>query len=101
MPAPRTTRTLCALLTVAAAFGRAAAARAEEGWLLDAELAGAIPIGEPQTKRFGLGISPAVSALRPLDPHLLAGVRLRGGLLIGKRPADPTRKKADFGGLGG
>jgi len=64
------------------------------------EVPAVIPLGQPLSSRFGLGIMPAVSAAWPLGDRLLLGARLRGGVLLnGDPPKDPGIKDPGLGGL--
>jgi outer membrane protein OmpA-like peptidoglycan-associated protein len=69
--------------------------------VVTADVSLAMPVGAPLADRFGLGAMPALSAAVPIEPWVLLGLRLRGGVLSnGPAPSDPTLKDPGIGGLG-
>lgn len=82
-------RTFCLLLIVAACLAAATDTRAQSA-LVTVEGAGAVPLGAPQSDRFGFGAAASVGAYVRLAPFILLGARLRGGFLSdGAAPRDP------------
>ncbi|MCB9602989.1 MAG: OmpA family protein [Sandaracinus sp.] len=66
-------------------------ARADEAWLLSAEVDAAIPLRAPQRSWFRPGGAGALTLSRSLHPRFVLGVRARGGWLTdGPAPADTT-----------
>jgi len=64
-----------------------AGADGDQGWLLAAELPGAVPLGAPQNDWFGPGGMPAAALYWSLSPRFLVGGKLRaGGLSDGDPP---------------
>lgn len=76
-------------ILAAAAPGRARAQPAS-GPLVTLEASGGMALSAPQADRFGPGGAAAVSGYYAVAPFLLAGAKLRAGLLSnGDAPADP------------
>jgi len=74
-----------------AAFVAAAPTATAQSALFTVEGAGAVPVGAPQSDRFGFGAAASVGAYLRLAPFILLGARLRGGLLSdGAAPRDPS-----------
>jgi outer membrane protein OmpA-like peptidoglycan-associated protein len=86
-------RPLAFLAVSIAAAAVVAHARAQDrAPLLTLGAAAGMAITEPQTERFGVGGAAAVAGYVPLAHWLLAGARLRAGLLAnGDPPADPAQ----------
>ena len=92
---------LAAALLVGVALAQPQTARADEPWLVLADGVVAVPLSEPQSQLFGVGGAIAGGVYRPLTPYLLAGARLRLGLLSnGDAPTRPNQLDPGLGGLG-
>jgi outer membrane protein OmpA-like peptidoglycan-associated protein len=82
---------------LAACFQQAARADAP---LVTLEASGAVALTSPQSDRFGLGASAAVSGYYALAPFALVGAKLRAGFLTdGPAPSDPGLKDPGVGTL--
>src|SRR5262245_37670527 len=82
---------LCLLATAVPAWG-------EERWILSAEAPAAVPVSAAQRDRFGVGGMPALALYRSLSPWMLAGVRLRAGMLSdGDAPPAGTKDPGSGG----
>ena len=82
-------RKSCLLLMITA-LSAAPSTLSAQSALVTVEGAGAVPLGAPQSDRFGFGAAATVGGYIRLAPFILLGARLRGGLLSdGAAPRDP------------
>src|SRR5262245_2702019 len=87
---------VCLTACVVAAPQRALA----QGGLLTVEAAGGARVGGPQADQFGVGGAVSVGGYLGIAPWLLAGARLRGGLLSnGPAPANAALVDPGTGGF--
>lgn len=76
----------CVCVFVWGTLGFSSIARADRNWLVSADANGVLALGEPQASQFGVGGTVGVGLHRPLASFLLAGLRLRSGLLTDGDP---------------
>jgi outer membrane protein OmpA-like peptidoglycan-associated protein len=87
------------LLAVAFVATVEGAARAEEAWLLTADVAAGHTFSEPARSLFGPGASVAAGAYRSFAPGFVAGPRLRLAGFLDADAKDPSRADPGSGGI--
>ena len=100
-PLPHAAGALVVAVLATAVASPAAADEADDGaWLLTLEAPGALALDDPQEDRFQPGAMPSIGLYRAFAPWLLAGPRLRAGVLLnGDAPEDTTIMDPGTGGF--